>query len=78
MAKAFMCSLCHNGVLGGGLYLDAESVIFKTQKLFKFSARFLVYNIDCSVSIYCCFQILIFKNIFFQNLRFCCRLICPF
>lgn len=33
MAKAFMCSLCHNGVLGGGMYLDAESVTFKTQKL---------------------------------------------
>ena len=33
MAKAFMCSLCHNGILGGGLYLDAESVTYKTQKL---------------------------------------------
>ncbi len=33
MAKAFMCSLCHNGILGGGLYLDAQSVTYKTQKL---------------------------------------------
>ena len=33
MAKAFMCSLCHNGILGGGQYLDAESVTYKTHKL---------------------------------------------
>ena len=23
--KVFMCSLCHNGILGGGLYLDTVS-----------------------------------------------------
>lgn len=33
MRKAFMCSLCHNGILGGGLYLDHQSVIYRTQKL---------------------------------------------
>ena len=33
MRKAFMCSLCHNGILGGGLYLDTQSVTYRTQKL---------------------------------------------
>lgn len=33
MRKAFMCSLCHNGILGGGLYLDRQTVTYKTQKL---------------------------------------------
>ncbi len=28
-----MCSLCRNGILGGGLYLDNDSVTYKTQKL---------------------------------------------
>ena len=29
----FICSLCHNGVLGGGLYLNSESLTYKTNKL---------------------------------------------
>lgn len=33
MRKAFMCSLCHNGILGGGLYLDTQSVTYRTAKL---------------------------------------------
>ena len=33
MNKAFMCSLCHNGILGGALYLDENSVTYKTNKL---------------------------------------------
>lgn len=33
MRKAFMCSLCHDGILGGGLYLDNQSVFYRTQKL---------------------------------------------
>lgn len=33
MRKVFMCSLCHNGILGGGLYLTPQSVTYKTQKL---------------------------------------------
>lgn len=33
MRKVFMCSLCHNGILGGGLYLDPQSVTYRTQKL---------------------------------------------
>ena len=33
MRKAFMCSLCHNGILGGGLYLDPQAVTYRTQKL---------------------------------------------
>lgn len=31
--KAFMCSLCHNGILGGGLYLDSQSVVYVCRKL---------------------------------------------
>lgn len=33
MKKSFMCSLCHNGILGGVLYLDQSSVTYKTNKL---------------------------------------------
>lgn len=28
-----MCSLCHNGILGGGLYLDKNTITYRTQKL---------------------------------------------
>ena len=31
--KRFVCSLCHNGILGGGLYLDSKSLTYKTNKL---------------------------------------------
>ena len=31
--KSFVCSLCHNGILGGGLYLDSQSLTYKTSKL---------------------------------------------
>ena len=31
--KSFVCSLCHNGILGGGLYLDRQSLTYKTNKL---------------------------------------------
>ena len=33
MRKIFICSLCHNGILGGALYLDEASVTYKTNKL---------------------------------------------
>ena len=33
MNQAFMCSLCHNGILGGVLYLESQSVIYRTNKL---------------------------------------------
>ncbi len=33
MKKSFTCSLCHNGILGGTLYLDENSVTYKTRKL---------------------------------------------
>ena len=33
LVKAFVCSLCHNGILGGGLYLDASSLTYRTNKL---------------------------------------------
>ena len=32
MTKVFMCSLCLNGILGGGLYLEPQSVTYRTQK----------------------------------------------
>lgn len=31
--KSFVCSMCHNGILGGGLYLDSQSLTYKTNKL---------------------------------------------
>ena len=33
MKKSFICSFIHNGILGGGLYLDHDSVTYKTNKL---------------------------------------------
>ena len=33
MRQAFMCSLCRDGILGGGLYIDNQSIIYRTQKL---------------------------------------------
>lgn len=33
MRKVFMCSLCHNGILGGGLYLEPQSVTYRTKKI---------------------------------------------
>ena len=33
MKKSFMCSLCHEGILGGGLSLDERAVTYRTQKL---------------------------------------------
>ena len=34
MKKTFICSLiCHGGILGGGLYLDSQSLTYKTNKL---------------------------------------------
>ena len=33
MRKAFMCSLCRNGILGGILYLHHQSVTYICQKL---------------------------------------------
>lgn len=33
MKKTFMCSLCCNGILGGALHIDENSITFKTTKL---------------------------------------------
>ena len=33
MKKTFSCSLVHNGILGGSLILESESITFKTNKL---------------------------------------------
>ena len=31
--KSFVCSLCPNGILGGALYLDSQSLTYTTNKL---------------------------------------------
>ena len=33
MRKVFVCSLFHRGLLGGALYLDDQSLTYKTNKL---------------------------------------------
>lgn len=33
MKKTFVCSLCHRGLLGGALYLDAQNLTYRTNKL---------------------------------------------
>ena len=33
MKKSFMGSLCHNGILGGGIYIEDNSITYKTNKL---------------------------------------------
>ena len=33
MKKAFMCSLCRRGILGGALFVDKDCVTFRTNKL---------------------------------------------
>ena len=31
--ELFLCSLCHNGILGGGLYAEEEAFVYRTGKL---------------------------------------------
>jgi hypothetical protein len=33
MANVFVCSLCHKGPIGGALYLEAEGITFRSNKL---------------------------------------------
>ena len=33
MKSYFLCSLCHNGILGGGLIVDDNTIIYKTGKV---------------------------------------------
>ena len=33
MKKVVMCSLCHNGILGGALYFDNQSITYRTNKI---------------------------------------------
>lgn len=34
MKKSYICSLiCHNGIVGGGIYIDEKSITYKTNKL---------------------------------------------
>ena len=33
MKSYFVCSLCHNGLLGGGLIVDENTITYKTGKI---------------------------------------------
>ena len=33
MKEVFICSLVHNGILGGALYVDEQSITYRTNKL---------------------------------------------
>lgn len=33
MKKAFVCSFCHKGILGGGLFVTDEAITYKTGKV---------------------------------------------
>ena len=33
MKKVFVCSLVHNGIIGGALYVDEQSITYRTNKL---------------------------------------------
>lgn len=33
MKKVFVCSLVHNGILGGALYVEEQSITYRTNKL---------------------------------------------
>ena len=33
MGKTFVCSLCRNGIIGGGLYIDEQSITYSTKSL---------------------------------------------
>ena len=33
MKSVFICSLVHNGILGGALYVDEQSIKYRTNKL---------------------------------------------
>ena len=32
MKSYFVCSLCYDGILGGGLIVDEDSIVYKTGK----------------------------------------------
>ncbi len=40
----FLCSLCHNGILGGGLIVDDNTITFKTGKVTVNKKFIKVYN----------------------------------
>ena len=44
--KSFICSLCHNGILGGALYLDENSVAYKTNLYCKWCYADGEYTLD--------------------------------
>ena len=33
MKTVFLCSLCHQGILGGALYLENQTLTYRTEKL---------------------------------------------
>ena len=53
MKKSFMCSLiCHNGIIGGGIYIYEESITYKTNKLTvdkKYNKSIAIFGCDILV-----------------------------
>ena len=52
MKSYFICSLCHNGLLGGGLIVDENTITYKTGKVtIENKYRNLVLNRNDIISI---------------------------
>ena len=52
MKSYFICSLCHNGLLGGGLIVDENTITYKTGKVtIENKYRNLVLNRNNIISI---------------------------
>ena len=57
--KYLVCSLCHNGVLGGALYFDSQSLSYKTNKLrFTHLCHLPFYQKDSGrlIKLYCLYE----------------------
>ena len=54
MKKSFMCSLiCHNGIVGGGIYIEDNAITYKTNKLTvdrKYKNLVLPFNEICELT----------------------------
>lgn len=62
-----MCSLCANGLLGGALYLDEQTITYRTQKL---SVRAEYRNMVLPLSE---IREITWKRIVFPIARFCMK-----
>ena len=54
MKKSFICSLiCHNGIVGGGIYIENTFIVYKTNKLTidrKYRNLVLPFNEICELT----------------------------